>query len=637
MNPVTEQSTVPSLIRHVISNIHSLDHVFMIHKVKNEWENISYQETIQNVDAISAYFLNMGIRKGDRLALMIENGPEYVYYDQALQQIGAVNTSVYPTLSESEVEYILNDSGAKTLLIGNAFLLKKIIKIANNCPQLIRIIPAFEDYQTSMGTMNLNAGIIPFQTLIKEGKALIPEYQSKINIARESVIPSDLSALIYTSGTTGTPKGVMLTHANLVENVRVCLDQIPVITKTDVFLSFLPLSHVFERTATYHVCLAQGCTIAFAQSLELLAKNMGEVKPTVMNCVPRLLERIQEKAMKTGTGAGGLKSSIFLWALSIGKNYRLVKESGEQPDFLLSVKHKLAEKLVFSKIKEKTGGRLKFMISGGGALPKNTGEFFGDLGIKILEGFGLTETSPVMSVTEYHRQVYGTVGRIIPGIEVAIQNIDNKHIYTLQTHESFDENFESEEGEIIVRGHCVMKGYWNKPEETASVIDVDGWFHTGDIGRIFKGNLQITDRLKNMIVNAYGKNVYPTPVENTYLKSQKIDQVFLIGDQREYITAIVVPSKDALQENFGFGEAFFEEAETFIHEQPVIDWLEKDIQQLSIELAKFERIKRFKVKRNPFSMEAGEVTPTMKAKRKIIEKNYAHDIDEMYLRPSEAE
>lgn len=633
MNPVTEQSTIPSLIRHVVTHIHPMDHTFMIHKVKDEWEEISYGQTLQNIDAISAYFLNIGINKGDRLALMIENGPEYVYYDQALQQIGAVNTSIYPTLSETDLAYILNDSGAKTILAGNPFLLKKIVKIANNCPHLIRIIPAFDEYKKHLQHPALNAGVISFSDLIADGKALFRDFERQINIAREGVIPSDLSALIYTSGTTGTPKGVMLTHSNLVENVRVCLDQIPVISKNETFLSFLPLSHVFERTATYHVCLAKGCTIAFAQSLELLAKNMAEVRPTVMNCVPRLLERIQDKAMKNGTGSGGIKSGIFLWALATGKKYRLMKEDGKSPGFLFSVQHQLAERLVFNKIKEKTGGRLKFMISGGGALPKNTGEFFGDLGIKILEGFGLTETSPVMSVTEYHRQVYGTVGRIIPGIEVAIQNVDTKHIYTIQTHESFHKDFESEEGEIIVRGHCVMQGYWNKPEETASVIDHNGWFHTGDIGRFYSGNLQITDRLKNMIVNAYGKNVYPTPVENTYLKSPKIEQIFLIGDKREYITAIVVPGKEALQEAFHLTEAFFTLPDQFIHDRTIIDWIGGDILQQANELAKFERINRFLVKRNPFSLDEGEITPTMKIKRKVIEKKYAKEIDSMYEKP----
>jgi len=609
----------------------------MTNKVGDAWAEISYRQALEKIDAISAWFLEMGIKKGDRLGLIIENGPDYVYYDQALQQIGAINTSIYPTLSEAEIEYILNDSGARTILVGNPFLLRKVAKIANNCPELIRIIPAFDDYEKNLGKAALNAGVISFKTLMEEGLAIVEQYRAAINIAREAIMPSDLSCLIYTSGTTGTPKGVMLTHHNLVENVRVSLIQIPIIESDDLFLSFLPLSHVFERTATYHVCLAAGCQIAFAQSLDLLAKNMGEVRPTVMNCVPRLLERIHDRAMKSGTEAGGMKAKIFLWALKTGRQHREVKAAGKKPNPILGYQQKLAEKLVFSKIKARTGGRLKFMISGGGALPKNIGEFFGDLGIKVLEGFGLTETSPVMSVTENHRQVYGTTGRVIPGIEVAIQNVDTKHIYTIQTHENFKEDFTSEEGEIIVRGHCVMKGYWNKPEETASVIDPEGWFHTGDIGRFYLGNLQITDRLKNMLVNAYGKNIYPTPVENTYLKSPKIEGVFLIGDKREYITAIVVPAKETLQETFNLKESFFEQPDLFIEDKEIVDWIGQDIKRLSNELAKFERIKNFKVKRKPFSMDEGEITPTLKAKRKVIEKKYAGPIDEMYLQEAEAD
>jgi long-chain acyl-CoA synthetase len=341
--------------------------------------------------------------------------------------------------------------------------------------------------------------------------------------------------------------------------------------------------------------------------------------------------------MKNGLSAGGAKTKIFVWALGIGKKYRLKHEDGKKPGLLLRNQHKIAEKLVFSKIKERTGGRLKFLISGGGALPKNIGEFFGDLGIKVLEGFGLTETSPVMAVTENERVIYGTVGRIIPRIEVGIQNVDTKQIYTVQTHQTFKEDFQSEEGEIIVRGHCVMKGYWNKPEETATVIDSEGWFHTGDIGRFYKGNLQITDRLKNMLVNAYGKNIYPTPVENTYLKSSRIEQVFLIGDKREYITAIIVPAKEIVQEAFNLTEEFFNKPELFIEDKEITDWIAQDIKRLSNELAKFERIKNFKVKRNPFSMDEGEITPTMKAKRKVIEKKYASDIDEMYLQEAEAD
>jgi long-chain acyl-CoA synthetase len=633
----TAINTVPKFIRNVVANIHPETHTFLKHKVGNEWVDISYKQALEKIDAVSAWFLSIGIQKGDRLGLIIENGPDYVYYDQALQQIGAVNTSIYPTLSEAEIEYIINDSGLKTLIVGNPFLLRKVAKIANNCPELIRIIPAFDDYEKNLGKTKLNAGVIGFKDLIDEGLRLVNQYSSAIISAREAILPSDLSCLIYTSGTTGTPKGVMLTHHNLCENVRVSLIQIPVIEPTDLFLSFLPLSHVFERTATYHICLAAGCQIAFAQSLDLLARNMGEVRPTVMNCVPRLLERIHDKAIKSGTEAGGIKSKIFLWALKIGRQYRVANESGKRPGLILTQQFKLADKLVFSKIKEKTGGRLKFMISGGGALPKNIGEFFGDLGIKILEGFGLTETSPVMAVTEYDRQVYGTVGRIIPGIELGIQNVDTKEIYTAQTYETFKPGYESPEGEIIVRGHCVMKGYWNKPEETAVAIDPEGWFHTGDIGRFYKGNLQITDRLKNMLVNAYGKNIYPTPVENTYLKSPRIEGVFLVGDKREYITAIVIPARETLQETFNLDNSFFEKPEIFITEKEITDWIGQDIRRLGNELAKFERIKSFKVKRNPFSMDEGEITPTMKAKRKVIEKKYAGDIDEMYLQEAEAD
>ncbi len=630
MSLINEHTTIPRLLRNVVQHIHPENHPFLSHKVGQNWEDISFKQVLDKADAISSYLLDIGIKKGDRLALIIENCPDYIYYDQALQQIGAVNVSVYPTLSESEIEYILKDCGGKTILVGNPFLLRKIIKLANNCSDLIRIIPVFDDYSKYTEKEKLNAGVISLANVIKEGELTLDVHRKEIDILRNDVLPSDLSSLIYTSGTTGTPKGVMLTHANFVENVRVCLQQIPVIDHNETFLSFLPLSHVFERTATYHICCAMGCKIAFAQSLELLAKNMADVRPSIMACVPRLLERIHDKAMKNGTAAGGAKAHIFLWALKTGQQYREVLESGNKPGFLLSLQQKLAEKLVFSKIKEKTGGRLKFMISGGAALPKNIGEFFGNLGIKILEGFGLTETSPVMAVTEYHRQVYGTVGRVIPGIEVGIQDVETKEFITVQNHDSFNESFECGEGEVVVRGHCVMKGYWNKPEETAQVIDKEGWFHTGDVGRFFKGNLQITDRIKNMLVNAYGKNIYPTPVENTYLKSPKIEQIFLIGDKREYVTAIVVPSRETLQETFNLKDAFFNESDAFIRDETIVNWVDDDIKHLSNELAKFERIKHFMVKRNPFTIEDGEITPTLKAKRKVIEKKYADAIEELY-------
>ncbi len=621
----------------MVENIHPPETTFLIHKKGDEWENISFAQTLAKADAVSAFFLEKGIAKGDRMGLMIENGPDYVYYDQGIQQIGAINVSIYPTLSEQEVEYIINDSGIRAILVGNPFLYKKVLKIAGNCKMLEFIIPVFNEFTKITLPEDLNTIIFSFESVLSEGDSLINKYQNQIIARRNEVLPKDISSLIYTSGTTGTPKGVMLSHSNFVENVKVCLQQIPVIDETETFLSFLPLSHVFERTATYHVCCAQGCKIAYAQSLELLAKNMAEVRPTVMSCVPRLLERIHDKAIQSGTSAGGMKSKIFLWALEIGKQYREKAEARKSPGLVLAAEQFLADKLVFSKIKEKTGGRLKFMISGGAALPKTVGEFFGNLGIKILEGFGLTETSPVMSVTEYDRQVYGTVGRVIPGIEIGIQNVDTKEILNIQTHESFDPEYISEEGEIIVRGHCVMQGYFNKPAETAEAIDKHNWFHTGDIGRFYKGNLQITDRLKNMIVNAYGKNVYPTPVENIYLQSLKIEQIFLIGDKREYLTAIIIPNKEAMTAKFHLSESFFEDPQSFITNPEILSWIREDIKKLSDNLAKFERIKQFLLKRNPFSMDAGEITPTMKIKRKVVEKIYAAPINELYSSAVETE
>ena len=632
-----EFATVPSLLRNVVEHIHDPESTFLIHKKNTDWEEISYKETLEKADAVAAFFLEKEISKGDRMGLMIENSPEYVYYDQGIQQIGAINVSIYPTLSEQEVEYIINDSGISAILIGNTFLFKKILKISANCRNLKYIIPAFDEYTKVTLPVDLKAEIISFETILKEKAVVTAAEMNKITAIRAALRPQDISSLIYTSGTTGTPKGVMLSHGNFVENVKVCLQQIPVIDKTDVFLSFLPLSHVFERTATYHVCCAQGCKIAYAQSLELLAKNMMEIKPTVMSCVPRLLERIHDKAIKSGTAEGGMKAKIFLWALETGQKHREKLEAGKNPGIFLNAKKALADKLVFSKIQEKTGGKLKFMISGGAALPKNVGEFFGNLGIKILEGFGLTETSPVMSVTEYHRQVYGTVGRVIPGIEVAIQNVDTKEMISVQTHDTFKEDFECEEGEVIVRGHCVMQGYFNKPAETAEAIDKDDWFHTGDVGRFYKGNLQITDRIKNMIVNAYGKNVYPTPVESIYLKSLKIEQLFLIGDKREYLTAIIIPNQETLKETFQLPDSYFLQPEIFIEDNEIIDWIGKDIKKLSNELAKFERIKNFKVKRTPFSMEEGEITPTLKIKRKVVEHKYAESISAMYKESVEAD
>jgi long-chain acyl-CoA synthetase len=349
-----------------------------------------------------------------------------------------------------------------------------------------------------------------------------------------------------------------------------------------------------------------------------------------MASVPRLLEKIYDKAQKNALSAGGLKTKIFQWAFNQGNKKRLLDEDGKQPGLVLSLALSIADALVFQKIKQKMGGRLRIVVAGGAALPPHVGIFFKNLDLRVLEGYGLTETSPLVSVNEFSRQLFGTVGRVAPGCTVAIQNPETKEMLTIQSYDSFDPAFSCEEGEVLVKGPNVMQGYWNKPEATAEVIDADGWFHTGDIGTFYKGYVKITDRIKNMIVNSFGKNVYPTPIENIYSRSTKIEQIFLIGDKREFLTAIIVPNKEELKEAFAKKDEFFNQSEPFIHDKDIKSWVEKDIQILGKDLAKFERIRNFTLKRIPFSVDDGEITMTLKVKRKIVETKYKDEIDSMY-------
>lgn len=621
------QQTFPSLhyfLRNAAHNIKSPQSTFLLEKIKEEYKPITYAEVLEQTNAISAFLLSKGYKKGDKAALIIENCPEYISFDQGLMQLGIVNVSIYPTLSESEIEYILNDSQASVILVGTPFLLKRVNKVKANCPHLKYVITAFEDKKSD--------DAISYLEMVAEGKTLYPSLQPQIEEQLKSVTWDDLSCLLYTSGTTGKPKGAMLSHGNFMSNVIMAIEMMPVVNKDYRFLSFLPLCHVYERTATYYLSTYVGSEIAFAQSLEALSNNIMEVKPTAILTVPRLLERIEERVRKNITQKGGLSLKIFNWAINVGEQRRLNREQGKANGPLLSLQLGLAEKLVYSKIKQKLGGNMGIMISGGGALPQHVGEFFGNIGVLVCEGYGLTETSPLVSVNEHHRQVFGSVGRVGKGCSVAIQNPDTKEIYTIQTYDSFNENFESLEGEILVKGPNVMKGYYNLPEQTAEAIDADGWLHTGDVGKFYKGYLKITDRIKNIIVNSFGKNVYPTPIENAYLKSPKIEQIFLIGDKQEYLTAIIVPSREELKEAFGYGEEYINQTEEFITEQKVKDWIEQDLRLYEKELSKFERVKEFAVKRKLFTLEAGELTPTQKIKRKIVEQKYADAIKAMYVK-----
>ena len=609
---------------HAATEIHSLNHPVMFAKEKGVWEKYTYQDVLECVAQIGAWFMELGLEKGDRVAMVLDNCPEYYFIDQTIQKLGLVNVSIYPTLTHEETAYILNDSGAKVLFVGNAFLLKKFKKVQSDCNTVMRVVCMPSDLESG--------GIYTdFATVRVEGQALVEKHADAVESRFQAVEKTDLSTLIYTSGTTGMPKGVMLTHYNFMSNCYDAKDLCPAITSDDLYLSFLPLSHVFERLATMYLSTYIGAQVAFAENIDKVAQNIQEMRPTLMAAVPRLLERVHDKVYKSATEKGGASAKIFLWALKVGGEARVKRDNGKMVGPLLAMQVAIAEKLVYSKIKAKMGGRLKMFVSGAGALPVHVGEFFANLGMRVQEGYGLSETSPLVTVNEFERQVYGTVGRVAPRQQVAIQNIETKEIVALQTYDSFEPNYQSEEGEILVKGPNVMQGYWNRPEATAEVFDAEGWFHTGDIGKFDRGYLKITDRLKNMLKTSLGKNIYPTQIENVLLRSPKLEQVFIIGDKREYLTAIIHPNMDELKTAFGGRKDYFEVSDPFIQDEEIKKWMQEDVKKLSENLAKFERIKDFVVKREPFSVEAGDMTITLKIKRKVVMEKYADEIEAMYV------
>ena len=605
------------------NKIHNPQHHFLHQKIDGEWKSITYQEVINKANLIAAFLLKSGINKGDRVAVILENCPEYYMLDQALQKLGNVNVSIYPTLTPDETKFIINDSGSRMVFVGNPFLLKKVQKVESECPTLEKII-FMPSSKEEVGS------VINFSSVIESGEQALPEFSKQIEEQFQTVTKDDLATLIYTSGTTGVPKGAMLTHYNFMSNCYDAKELCPAIMETDLYLSFLPLSHVFERMATMYLGIYVGASIAFSEGIEKVASNIMEIRPTVMATVPRLLERIHDKVIKNATAGGGIKAKIFLWAVKVGAAARVKKENGNTLGPILGIQLSIAEKLVFSKIKTKMGGRMKMFVSGGGALPKHVGEFFANLGLKVQEGYGLTETSPFVTVNEFERQVYGTVGRVAPRQYVAIQNIETKEIITIQHYDSFNPDFASEEGEILTKGPNVMKGYWQNEAETKNVFDEDGWFHTGDIGKFEKGYLKITDRLKNMLKTSLGKNIYPTQIENVYLQSDRIEQIFIIGDKREFLTAIIVPNKETAEEQIPEKLSAWDTEDDFIYDSDLEKWIAEDAKKISRNMAKFERIRNFRLKREPFSIENGDMTITLKVKRKVVLEKYDAQIEQMY-------
>ena len=543
-------------------------------KVKREgtYRDISWIEFQQNVDTIAAALLDLGIQKGDRVAILSENRPEWAYTDLAILSVGAVTVPIYATNPAAQVNILLGDSQSKGVVVSN---------------------------QEQSGKINESTVVIlTFEELTQKGKTELPKRKEEIRAISDSLTCESLATLIYTSGTTGEPKGVMLTHGNFLSNCTATAQAIP-ICDDDLYLSFLPLSHVFERMAGYYLMLHQGATIAYAETMETVPENMMEVRPTVMCGVPRFFEKLHGKIMETVQNSHGLKRKIAEWAFTLAK-----QEAG-----IGKFELNLADLLVFHKLKSKLGGRLRFFVSGGAPLAKEIAGFFYGVGILILEGYGLTETSPVISCNRLDKFRFGSVGQVIAGVEVKI----------------------AEDGEILTRGPHVMKGYFGKEEATKEVLTTDGWFHTGDIGEFDRdGFLKITDRKKDLLITSGGKKVAPQKIENLLKQSEYILDAMVHGDGKRYLTALLVPEVQKI-ERYANQQGITWNSIQELLVYPVIQQLIREtVDQQSKDLAPYERIKYFVLLDKPLSQEAGELTPTLKIRRKIVTEKYRGLLEKLY-------
>lgn len=569
----------------------------MRYKQGGQWRTLSHAEVEQRVTRLAAALAGLGIERGDRVALLSENRPEWAIADYAALGLGAADVPIYPTLPPNQIAYILNDCAAKAILVSSSEQLAKVLEIRGQVPSLEHVV-VFDD---SGGA----EGVLGFAELLERGRQEIERggfadfRERALAVGRD-----DLATLIYTSGTTGDPKGVMLTHFNLASNVAAIHQHgvLDAVSPGDVALSFLPLSHVFERMVDYFYWDA-GISIAYAESIDKVADNLLEVQPHLMVSVPRVFDKIYTRVM----GATGLRKRLVLWAKRLGEAQVDELLAGRRPPE--SFQHRLADKLVFSKLRARTGGRVKFFVSGGAPLSAEVAKFFFAAGLPVYEGYGLTETSPVLTVNKPGKVRLGTVGTPIPGVELRI-----------------DEN-----GEILARGPNIMKGYWNRPDATAEVIDAEGWFHTGDVGEFdADGFLKITDRIKNLIVTAGGKNIAPQPIENAAAMSPYISQVVMLGDKRAFPTMLVVPDFDNLNAWAREQGIDTSDRERLVREPRVHELLEREALGRLDGFARYEIPKKIAVVADEFSIETGELTPTMKVKRRVVEERYRDEIERMY-------
>jgi long-chain acyl-CoA synthetase len=570
----------------------------LLHKVDGTYRPISTAELVRDVQRLAKALRDAGIQPGDRVALMAENGPHWPTVDFATLCIGAVLVPVYPTLPPDQAGYIVNDSGDRIAFAQGRDRFDGLVGEKGGLPNLEQLVLIPEPGEP------VEEGETTLEAMIAAGEGADPEAFEAL--ARQ-VKEEDLATFIYTSGTTGNPKGVMLTHRNIVTNAVTSVEVLEVGGEYTA-LSFLPLSHSFERTVDY-VYFLRGCTIAYAESVATVGQNLQEVRPHCFVSVPRVYEKVLAKVQENVVTSPPLKQKIFHWAVEVGRKAVPYRLKGETPSGLLGLKLALADKLVFGKIRERLGGRFEFAFSGGAPLAREVAEFFWGAGVPIYEGYGLTETAPVLTANKPGHAKLGTVGRAIPGITLKI----------------------AEDGEILAQGPNIMKGYWGLEEATREAIDAAGWFHTGDIGEIDEdGFLRITDRKKELIVNAYGKNIAPAPVENELKASRYIGQAMIIGDRRKFLSALLVPDFETLipwAEGQGLAT---EDRLALLHSEAVQKLLQGEVDATNARNAKYERIVKWTALPEEWTVESEEMTPTLKIKRRVITENYHDAIEAMY-------
>jgi len=548
----------------------------------------------------------LGIQPGERVAIFSENRPEWAIADFACLTALLTDVPLYPNLPPDQAAYILNDSGAVAIFVSDAAQAAKIAAVRGKCTTLRHVITFAESRHEGAD--------LTLAEVEQRGAAVDDEARRTLYRQHAlAVQPDDVATLIYTSGTTGEPKGVMLTHDNLYSNVMLAAVQIPFAGK-DVCLSFLPLSHIFERMAGHYLMFQVGCSIAYAESMDTVPIDMQTVRPTIVLSVPRLYEKMYARVLENALSGGAVKKRIFFWARAVAERWADVKLAGGTPRGLLALQYRIAQRLVFSKLQQRTGGRLRYFVSGGAPLAPEINKFFYAAGLVILEGYGLTETSPVITVNTPSQFRIGTVGKPVYGVEVMIAS----------------------DGEILTRGPHVMKGYYNKPEATREAIDADGWFHTGDIGELRDGFLAITDRKKDIIVTAGGKKIAPQPIENALKTNKYISQAVVIGDKRKFPVVLVVPNWEQLEKWARIKNLLWTERAQLL-EMPIVHAkIEKEVAGKLVGLAKFETPKKVAVLEHDFSIDSGELTPTLKVKRRVIDKTYRDVIDRLYQDESAA-